>query len=75
LFPARAEVITDDPEKLLNKVSSDHQVLVTRMSEVIDHANEEVIVVTPYLIPGKEGIEFWDYVTDKGVRVIMLTNS
>ena len=75
LFPARAEVITDDPEKLLNKVSRDHQVLVTRMSEVIADANEEVIVVTPYLIPGKEGIEFWDYVTDKDVRVIMLTNS
>lgn len=75
LFPARTEVITDDPEKLLNKVSRDHQVLATRMSEVIANAKEEVIVVTPYLIPGKEGIEFWDYVTDKDVRVIMLTNS
>ncbi len=75
LFPARAEVITDDPEKLLNKVSRDHQLLITRMSEVIANADEEVIVVTPYLIPGKDGIEFWDYVTDKDVRVIMLTNS
>jgi len=75
LFPARAEVITDDPEKLLNKVSRDHQLLVTRLSEVIANANEEIIVVTPYLIPGKDGIEFWDHVTDKDVRVIMLTNS
>ena len=75
LFPAKAEVITDDPEKLLNKISRAHQVLVTRMSEVIDQANEEVIVITPYLIPGKEGIQFWDYITDKGVRVIVLTNS
>lgn len=75
LFPATAEVITDDPEKLLNKVSQDHQLLVTRMAEVIANANTEVIVVTPYLIPGKEGIEFWNYVTDRNVRVIMLTNS
>jgi len=45
------------------------------MNEVIAEANEEVIVVTPYLIPGKDGIEFWDYVTQKNVRVIMLTNS
>jgi putative cardiolipin synthase len=75
LFPAKAEVITDDPEKLLNKVSRDHQLLITRMSEVIDKANEEVIVVTPYLIPGKDGVEFWDKVTDRGVRVIILTNS
>ncbi len=75
LFPAKTEVITDDPEKLLNKVSADHQVLVTRMGEVIANADKEVIVVTPYLIPGKDGISFWDYLTDRGVRVIILTNS
>ena len=75
LFPAKAEVITDDPEKLLNKVSRDHQVLITRMSEVVANAKTEVIVVTPYLIPGKDGIEFWKHVADKNVRVIMLTNS
>jgi putative cardiolipin synthase len=75
LYPATAEVITDDPEKLLNKVSQDHQVLVTRMAEVVANANAEVIIVTPYLIPGKEGIEFWNRVTDKNVRVIVLTNS
>ncbi len=75
LFPAKAEVITDNPEKLLNKVSPDHQVLITRMAEVVANANTEVIVVTPYLIPGKEGIEFWNHITDKNVHVIMLTNS
>ncbi|MEN8132979.1 MAG: phospholipase D family protein [Pseudomonadota bacterium] len=75
LFPATAEVITDDPEKLLNKVSRDHQVLITRMGEVVANADSEVIVVTPYLIPGKQGIEFWKYVADKNVRIIMLTNS
>ena len=75
LFPAKAEVITDDPEKLLNKVSRNYQLLITRMGEVIDKAKEEVIVVTPYLIPGKDGVEFWDKLTDRGVRVIILTNS
>jgi putative cardiolipin synthase len=45
------------------------------MAEVVANANAEVIVVTPYLIPGKEGIEFWNHVADNNVRVIMLTNS
>ena len=75
LFSAGAEVITDDPEKLLNKVSREHQLLVTRLGEVIAKADKEIIVVTPYLIPGKDGIEFWNYITDRDVRVIMLTNS
>ncbi len=75
LFPAEVEVITDDPDKLRNVISRDHQILINRMAEVVANAESEIIVVTPYLIPGDEGIEFWEYVADKGVRVIMLTNS
>lgn len=75
MFPAVAEVITDDPEKLLNKVSVDHQVLVTRMAEVVAKADSEVIVVTPYFIPGASGVEFWRGLAERGVRVVILTNS
>jgi putative cardiolipin synthase len=75
LFPAKYEVITDDPEKLLNKISPDQQILITRMGEVVMNAQDEVIVVTPYLIPGKSGLEFWEEVIDNDVRVIMVTNS
>jgi len=74
-FPATGEVITDDPEKLLNKVSPDQQILVTRMAEVVANAESEVVVVTPYFIPGDSGVEFWRSVVDKGVRVVILTNS
>jgi putative cardiolipin synthase len=74
-FPATGEVITDDPEKLLNKVSQDHQILATRMAEVVASAESEVVVVTPYFIPGDSGLEFWRRVLDKGVRVVILTNS
>ena len=75
LFPATGEVITDDPEKLLNKVSADQQVLVTRMAEVVAQADSEVIVVSPYFIPGTDGVSFWRSITERGVRVVVLTNS
>jgi putative cardiolipin synthase len=75
LYPADAEVITDDPEKLLHKISPDHQLLVTRMAEIVDAAKREVIVISPYFIPGNEGVEYWKRIVDKGVRVIVLTNS
>lgn len=74
-FPAAGSVITDDPEKLLNKVSRDYMVLVTALAEMVDDAQSEVVVITPYFIPGKSGVEFWRSITNKGVRVVIVTNS
>lgn len=74
-FPAPAEVITDDPEKLLNKVSPDQQILATRMAEVVENAASELIVVTPYYIPGKSGVAFIERLVERGVRVVVVTNS
>lgn len=70
-----SRVITDDPDKLLNKVSDDHKVLVTALAELVDQAESEVVIVTPYFIPGKRGVEFWRGITGKGTRVVIVTNS
>ena len=75
LFPAMGEVISDDPEKLLTEISPDQQLLITRMAKLVSSAEAEVIVVTPYFIPGDDGVEFWRRLTERGVRVIVLTNS
>jgi len=75
LYPARAEVITDDPEKLVHKVSQDQQVLVNYLSEIAVQAKSEIIVVTPYFVPGEAGVAFWQDIAAKGVRVVILTNS
>ena len=75
LFPAESRVVTDDPDKLLNKVSDDQKILVTALAESIDKAESEVVFITPYFIPGKNGVEFWRSITNKGVRVIIITNS
>ena len=75
LFPADAEVITDDPDKLLNEVSREQQILITRMAEVVAAATKEVIVSTPYFVPGDEGVAFWKRVVDSGIKVSIVTNS
>jgi putative cardiolipin synthase len=59
----------------LNKVSDDQKILVTALAAVVDDAESEVVVITPYFIPGKQGVEFWRSITAKGVRVVILTNS
>jgi putative cardiolipin synthase len=75
LFPGESRVITDDPEKLLNKVSAEHKILVTALAGLIDEATSEVVVITPYFIPGEAGVEFWRTITSRGVRVVIVTNS
>lgn len=75
LYSATAEVITDDPDKLVSKISEENMILVQELAKAIREAEEEVIAVTPYLVPGKDGIEFWRSITAKGVRVLMVTNS
>lgn len=75
LYSATAEVITDDPDKLVSRISEENMILVRELAKAIQEAEEEVIAVTPYLVPGKDGIEFWRSITAKGVRVLMVTNS
>ena len=75
LFSASANVITDDPDKLVSKVSAEYQILVQQLAEAVQQAEEEVIALTPYLVPGKQGVEFWRSITAKGVRVHIVTNS
>jgi putative cardiolipin synthase len=75
LYPADAEVITDDPDKLVNPIAREQQVLVTRLHQVVSSAQDEVIVLTPYLVPGDPGVAFWGSLAERGVRVVIVTNS
>ena len=76
MISAVGTVITDDPQKLANPVGDESFMVVARdLAEAINAAESEVIVLTPYFVPGKDGIEFWRRVTDRGVRVVLVTNS
>ena len=75
LSPAEWEVLTDDPQKLKTRVAEEQRQLVNRLAELIVESEDEVIVITPYLVPLKSGIEFWRGIVNQGTRVVMLTNS
>ncbi|MDH4047246.1 MAG: phospholipase D family protein [Gammaproteobacteria bacterium] len=72
---AEARTIFDDPQKLLEKVSPDHQIVATAIADVLSNAEEEIIIYTPYFIPGQAGMELIEKVRAKGVRVVLVTNS
>ena len=75
LYPAKSTVVTDDPEKLMNKISGDFRILVNALTKELEAAESEVVIVTPYLIPGDGGIGLVEDLTARGVRVVIFTNS
>ena len=74
-YLAKARVIVDDPGKLRAEISDEHQILATEVAEVLNAATQEIIIFTPYFIPGKSGIDFVRRLRDKGVRIVVVTNS
>ena len=74
-YPAYAVVLSDSPDKLINDIGEEHMQLANDLLDVLHSAREEIIFITPYYVPGKGGVELMRQLVDKGVRVIVLTNS
>ncbi len=73
---APAYVVTDEPEKLVQKVGArEHQSLAEELSRQFDRAQREVIIISPYFVPGKEGVAAIEQWLQRGVRVVIVTNS
>ncbi|MFC1601458.1 phospholipase D family protein [Candidatus Sumerlaeota bacterium] len=72
---ADAKVIIDDPQKLLENLSSEQKIVATTLTDALSNAEKEIIILTPYFIPGTNGVEYLKGILAKGVRVVVLTNS
>jgi putative cardiolipin synthase len=75
IFPAEARVLSDSPDKLINEISEEQMRLATNLRQVLYAAEKEVLFISPYYVPGEGGVEFVRNLVDKGVRVIIVTNS
>jgi putative cardiolipin synthase len=75
LFPARARVLADSPDKLVNQINPTHMRLASDLREVILSAEKEIVFISPYYVPGEQGVQLVRDLVAKGVRVVILTNS
>ncbi|MES2364815.1 MAG: phospholipase D family protein [Pseudomonadota bacterium] len=73
---ASAQVVCDSPYK---KKVEDGEMVGRLMHRVVANAaleaKSELLMVTPYLIPGKEGMQIFKDLRQRGVRVRILTSS
>ncbi len=76
LIWAPATVFADSPLKVMGLTEGGMHVTVSsNLMHVMGEAQEEVIVISPYFIPGKIGMEGIRRLSERHVRMILVTNS
>ena len=70
-----AEVLYDPPEKITRDSGETEFHLTTRLRPYFDTVRTEVIVFSPYFVPGEKGVAFFTQLRRRGARVRILTNS
>jgi putative cardiolipin synthase len=69
------KVYADPPEKLSQSTGDRDYQMWTDVKPYMAAAQQEVIILSPYFVPGKSGVAFLKQLRERGVRVRILTNS
>lgn len=69
------EFVYDSPDKSEKKKASEAPSITTGLIEALRAAEQEVIIVSPYFVPLKSGIEAFSRLQASGVDVTVITNS
>jgi len=71
----QAELLYDSPEKISSGREKTEYHLAPKLAPYLNGVEKELIVITPYFVPGKDGVAFFRDLQQRGVRVRILTNS
>jgi putative cardiolipin synthase len=71
----RIRVLADPAEKLSEPVDPAQYSLLDDVGDYMDRTTRELIVISPYFVPGRAGVDFFAELVERGVRVRILTNS
>jgi putative cardiolipin synthase len=70
-----ARVVADDPDKLISARGESQFLLATALRPYFDALDQELIIFSPYFVPGKQGVALLTGLAQRGVHVRILTNS
>src|SRR6185436_8305252 len=71
----QATMLADDPSKVLNPDDRVDLHMLPRLREKLSGAQRELVLVSPYFVPTRQGTELLVKIAARGVRVSVLTNS
>lgn len=70
------ELVYDSPDKSISaEEAEDARSIVTPLSRTARSAQESLMIISPYFVPRKSGIEALAQMQDNGVQVEVITNS
>lgn len=75
LFWGTATVVIDPPEKFKQATKNQVDNLSQQLRPMIEETQKELILISPYFIPGPQGVKFFSNLTSRGVKSLILTNS
>ena len=77
LLRGHIRVLADDPEKVSGRSEhgDDPTTVTNQVVEAVNQAKEEVLVASPYFVPGKAALAGIQHVRDKGVAFTIVTNT
>ena len=75
LFWGKADVLYDNPNKILSDLSETKYNLTPQLKPYLESIQKELLIFSPYFIPGKSGVAFLTDLVKNGTRVAILTNS
>jgi cardiolipin synthase C len=70
-----ARVVSDDPAKVLEPPEDTEHDLLPRLSQALGEPERELLLVSPYFVPGPDGTAALVALAKRGVKVSVLTNS
>lgn len=65
----------DDPKKADKDNHKEAKNIVSTLKATIDNANSELIVMSPYFVPGKRGLQFFEDLRARNMEITVITNS
>ena len=75
LYVAKARLLYDDPNKLLREFNIENMRVASEIRNVLLRARKELVMITPYFIPGEAGLALLRTLASRAVRVVIVTNS
>jgi putative cardiolipin synthase len=69
------ELVVDSPDKGIKAKAKEADSIVTPLVESIRSAERKLIIISPYFVPRKSGVEGLAALERRGVEVIVITNS
>jgi phosphatidylserine/phosphatidylglycerophosphate/cardiolipin synthase-like enzyme len=71
-----ATVLADRPAKIASETSPDEEVTIANnIGTLMRSAKQELIVISPYFVPGQDGVALFAKLVGEGVHIRILTNS